>query len=130
MNDEIKEILENIKRQNEWDEIEYFKTPLSTKDANKLLDYITNLQQENEELKKNQRYYKNGVFSLEYDKETLSDMVDDYKSRVEKAVELIKNKLSFETHQHLKKLYDDIDSIEEIWEDYEFEDLLNILGGE
>lgn len=57
------------------------------------LDFITyqnivieNLQQENEELKKNQRYYKNGVFSLEYDKETLSDMVDDYKSRVEKAV--------------------------------------------
>lgn len=57
------------------------------------LDFITyqnivieNLQKENEELKKNQRYYKNGVFSLEYDKETLSDMVDDYKSRVEKAV--------------------------------------------
>lgn len=64
------------------------------------LDFITyqnivieNLQKENEELKKNQRYYKNGVFSLEYDKETLSDMVDDYKSRVEKAVEYInKNK--------------------------------------
>lgn len=46
MNDEIKEILDNIKRQNEWDGIEYFKTPLSTKDANKLLDYITNLQKE------------------------------------------------------------------------------------
>ena len=62
------------------------------------LDFITyqnivieNLQKENEELKKNQRYYKNGVFSLEYDKETLSDMVDDYKSRVEKAVEYINN---------------------------------------
>lgn len=61
------------------------------------LDFITyqnivieNLQQENEELKKNQRYYKNGVFSLEYDKETLSDMVDDYKSRIDKAVEYIK----------------------------------------
>lgn len=61
------------------------------------LDFITyqnivieNLQQENEELKKNQRYYKNGVFSLEYDKETLSDMVDDYKSRIEKAVDYIK----------------------------------------
>ena len=53
MNDEIREILENIKRQNEWNGIEYFKTPLSTKDANKLLDYITNLQKENEMLKDN-----------------------------------------------------------------------------
>ncbi len=52
-------------------------------------DKLTNLQQENEELKKNQRYYKNGVFSLEYDKETMSDMIDDYKSRCEKAVEYI-----------------------------------------
>ena len=50
---------------------------------------IKTLLKENEELKKNQRYYKNGVFSLEYDKETLSDMIDDYKSRVEKAVEYI-----------------------------------------
>lgn len=57
---------------------------------NDLLCYSKELQQENEELKKNQRYYKNGVFSLEYDKETLSDMVDDYKSRIEKAVEYIK----------------------------------------
>ena len=48
---------------------------------------LTNLQEENEDLRKNQRYYKNGVFSLEYDKETLSDMVDDYKSRIEKAIE-------------------------------------------
>ena len=53
-----------------------------------ILDYITNLQQENEILKKNQRYYKNGVFSLEYDKETMSDMIDDYKSRCEKALKL------------------------------------------
>lgn len=116
MNDEIKEI---------FDTKLYFD--LEEEDYAKIKNYITNLQQENKELKKNQRYYKNGVFSLEYDKETLSDMVDDYKSRIEKAVELIKNKLSFETYQHLKKLYDDIDSIEEIWEDYEFEDLLNIL---
>lgn len=128
MNDEIKEILESSRkiiksnRENGFDRI-----IMLGDDIDKLLDYITNLQQENEELKKNQRYYKNGVFSLEYDKETLSDMVDDYKSRIEKTVEYIKNKLSSETYQHLKKLYDDIDSIEEIWEDYEFEDLLNIL---
>ena len=66
------------------------KLELGINNCKLLLDYITNLQQENEELKKNQRYYKNGVFSLEYDKETLSDMVDDYKSRIDKAVEYIK----------------------------------------
>ena len=62
---------------------------IDSQEATLLIDYITNLQQDNEELKKNQRYYKNGVFSLEYDKETMSDMIDDYKSRVEKAVEYI-----------------------------------------
>ena len=131
MNDEIKEFIEF--RADEDGTYFYYIDKNGDEqwgyNLDNLKDYITNLQKENEELKKNQRYYKNGVFSLKYDKETLSDMVDDYKSRIEKAVELIKNKLSFETHQHLKKLYDDIDSIEEIWEDYEFEDLLNILSG-
>lgn len=75
MKDEIKEI---------FDTKLYFD--LEEEDYAKIKNYITNLQQENKELKKNQRYYKNGVFSLEYDKETLSDMVDDYKSRVEKTV--------------------------------------------
>ena len=31
---------------------------------------------ENQRLSKHQRYYKDGVFSLEYDKETMSDMID------------------------------------------------------
>ena len=39
----------------------------------------------------------------------------------------LKIKLSTETYKHLKALYDDIDSTEEIWEDYEFEDLQDIL---
>ena len=50
-----------------------------------------------------------------------------YKNVIDKIKELIERKLSTETYQHLKKLYDDIDSTEEIWEDYEFEDLLDIL---
>ena len=41
---------------------------------------------EKEELKKNQRYCKKGVFSLEYDKETLTDMVDDLQQRIDKAI--------------------------------------------
>ena len=44
MTEEIKEILENIKKQNKWEGIEYFRTPLSNEDADKLLKCITNLQ--------------------------------------------------------------------------------------
>ena len=80
MKDEIKEI--NIKIPGQI--LDYVDTKDHLLD---LFNYITNLEQENEELKKNQRYYKNGVFSLEYDKETLSDMVDDYKSRCDIAIE-------------------------------------------
>lgn len=79
MNNEIKGILKILKECS-------IGACITKHDSKVLLYYITNLEQENKELKKNQRYYKNGVFSLEYDKETLSDMVDDYKSRVEKAV--------------------------------------------
>ena len=55
------------------------------------------------------------------------NIVNNLQSKIDKANELIKNKLSTETYQHLKNLYDDIDSVEEVWEDYEFEDLLDIL---
>lgn len=93
MNDEIKEFIEF--RADEDGTYFYYIDKNGDEqwgyNLDNLKDYITNLQKENEELKKNQRYYKNGVFSLEYDKETLSDMVDDYKSRVEKAVEYINN---------------------------------------
>lgn len=50
---------------------------------------------ENERLSKNQRYYKDGVFSLEYDKETMSDMIDDYKSRIDKTIEYIEQNTEY-----------------------------------
>lgn len=50
MSKEVSEILNNIKRQNKWNGIDYFKTPLRTEDADKLLNYIEQLQQENKEL--------------------------------------------------------------------------------
>ena len=77
MKNEIKEILDNLK--------DIDKTSiLKNNDAKILLDYITNLQQENKRLSKNQRYCKKGVFSLEYDKETLRDMVDDLQREIER----------------------------------------------
>jgi hypothetical protein len=63
MNDEIKEILEYwkfyINEQNN-----YKLLNVHFDEIKKVLDYITNLQQENEELKKNQRYYKNGDITI------------------------------------------------------------------
>lgn len=64
----------------------------------------------------------------ELDQVRLHDM--ELEARIDKAIECIENKLSYETYQHLKKIYDDIDGIEEIWEDYEFDDLLDILRGD
>lgn len=114
MNDEIKEILDDLKNIEDY---------LSFSEANKLLDYITNLKQENERLKKLE--YKffycsedeesftledylelgNKVYDLEQENERLKEKelliesdinnayswLKDYKSRVEKAVEYIKD---------------------------------------
>lgn len=101
MNDEIKEkktkrLIEKIKGLTIYvakpEELAIYNyLTIDSEEAKLLIDYIINLQQDNEELKKNQRYYKNGVFSLEYDKETMSDMIDDYKSRIEKAIEYIQD---------------------------------------
>ena len=52
---------------------------------NQLLKDYDELQQENEELKKNQRYHN---------KETLRDMVDELQERIEKAVEYIEKEKS------------------------------------
>ena len=51
-----------------------------------LIDFIKNLKKENEELKKNQRYKKDfnvdKIFCLEYDKETLRDMVLEQQEKI------------------------------------------------
>ena len=55
--------------------------------------------------------------------------INELQQRIDKAIEYIKGQQSFETYQHLKTIYDDIDSTEEVWEDYDFKDILNILKG-
>ena len=60
----------------------------------RLNNIINELSKENQELKeKTKLFHKNRVFSLEYDKETLRDMVLEYQERIDKAIEYI------ETHQ-------------------------------
>lgn len=87
MEDEIKEILN------------YFIKYMNVDDCirlSKIEDYITNLQKENEQLKKNQRYCKKGVFSLEYDKETLRDMLEELQQENERLKEQIEILMSDE----------------------------------
>ena len=120
MNDEIKEILDNIKEdingKFEWEYIDdYYVEQIKP-----LLNYITNLQQENHDLKSQLECYENGVYysskvdELQQENERLKELnenaskvcmaehkygVDkaeearDYKSRCEKAIEYIKEML-------------------------------------
>ena len=77
MNDEIKEILEQL----EWyrkigkKDVYYPECVLPNKKAFILLDYITNLQQENEELKKklDRRYYKNEYERIKKENDRLKE---------------------------------------------------------
>ena len=93
MNDEIKNILDMLKdsvdnpilqdvdqfAEETYEYPNYFTLDPNTKDCKLLLDYITNLQEELKSIKSN---YK---IQLEYDEE-----LEDYKSRNEKAIEIIK----------------------------------------
>ena len=89
----------------------------------KLRSEIIELKEENKRLSKNQRYYKNGVFSLENDKETMSDMIDDYKSRIDKAIEYIEEHVAVCAFGNKALPHWEFD-------DDNIQDLLKILKGE
>lgn len=109
MNNEIKEILYVLKHI-----VIGRASRLTCREADKLLDYITNLQQENHELKSKLECYENGAYysskvdELEQENERLKEKTKEqslllidyqdmeqryniYKYRCEKAVEYIKN---------------------------------------
>lgn len=106
MNDEIKEIIEDIKLT--LDVTVKDMVLLNRKDIKQLLDYITNLQKENERLTKS---------VVSYDETLLkrNNEYEDYKSRNKKAIE------------HLKEVMKDEEEYEEdyIYNKY----LLDILQG-
>ena len=89
-NDEIKEILDKCKRQIKND-LDYRVSPYQLK---QLLDYITNLQQENEELKKNKLTPDELANLLNQE---LIKQRDYYKSRIEKAVEIYDDTITYLT---------------------------------
>jgi hypothetical protein len=101
MKDEIKEIeldhfnnIEELKRNVDgWireDDI-YWNRYFGLYDLKTLLDYITNLQEENEKLKENIRkdevYFK--TFELAEECDQKQDIIDTYKSRIDKASGMI-----------------------------------------
>ena len=108
MNDEnIKEILRNCEKA-----INEASGYNDTTD--KLLDYITNLQQENQELNDSVTWWNNRFNAVQRDYE-------DYKSRIDEAVEYIQNhQLVFELSS--KKVISQ-------WFDMFYKDTLNILNG-
>lgn len=109
MNDEIKEIdriIINVKRKLQFSPDRRFVELFNKEDIQQLLDYITNLQEENERLKelvnpKTQIFIDTQDMEERYGeelyKEYLEKQVKDYKSRIEKAVEYIENTPLYET---------------------------------
>ncbi len=84
MNDEIREILKILKKCE-------FGACITKHNSRVLLDYITNLQKENEMLKDNAIHNDKVV-----DKARWNEMI--YKSRIEKAVEYIKLYASYDNN--------------------------------
>ena len=109
MNDEIKEILEEL---NKFPYGKFYG--LKQEQANQikmLLDYITNLQEENERLKelvnpKTQIFIDTEDMEERYGRELyedyLKEQVEDYKSRNEKAVEYINENWGHWCSNHYK----------------------------
>lgn len=91
MNNEIKEILDNIK---DYSEHEYLPPccELTNEECKHLLDYITNLDKKNKELKKKITFNEKSRRKMQ---QSLMEQIEDYKSRIGKAVEYI-NHLSKE----------------------------------
>jgi len=101
MKDEIKEILKYLKKKENTRNIKC----ITLNETKKLLDYITNLQEENKRLKEDREDISVSNFSL-------FKQYEEYKSRNEKAIEYVTNGVYFDGSYMCKK------------------DLLNILQGE
>ena len=103
MNNEIKEILKMLEAMASNDDIAFLP-----RQASQLLDYITNLQEENKRLNENNQ-------AMQEEMSRTWKIADDYKSRNEKAINYIRM-------YYYEDLYDDTLTA--------FEDkLLNILQG-
>ena len=132
MNDEIKEILEIFKQVDlEPEAGGCYNCPKKDKDKtcigclndakDKLLDYITNLQKENERLKTKTK--EQSLLLIDY--QDMEQKLEDYKSRIEKAVEYINKK--WEEHTYYERNENHLGFCE--FSEFEKTDLLDILNG-
>ena len=132
MNDEIKEILEIFKQVDlEPEAGGCYNCPKKDKDKtcigclndakDKLLDYITNLQKENERLKTKTK--EQNLLLIDY--QDMEQKLEDYKSRIEKAVEYINKK--WEEHTYYERNENHLGFCE--FSEFEKTDLLDILNG-
>ena len=126
MNNEIKEMLElHIKHQ----------IDLLPKNQKTVLDYITNLQQLNLSLAKENEQEKQFIkdCGFENGQQLVLDYIgirqekEDYKSRIEKAVEYIKNNNLYD--EILDYDYEENPYVSYTTDEYVKDNLLNILNG-
>ena len=105
MTEEIKEMLHCIEMNCKHNKC-FGGIKLDEEDCKLLLDYITNLQQENEKLKYNARGQVNDYFKDKYADEVLKNAkLIDYKSRCEKAIEYIEENYPTSTINHQDDKY-------------------------
>ena len=115
MNDEIKEILDNIKKCCEITKDQSFIV-YQRQDILALLDYITNLQEENKILNENNQ-------AMQEEMARTWKIADDYKSKNDKAIEYIENDMPY-----LEEPDDDYENTHKMKE-YDKSILLTILQG-
>ena len=113
MNNEIKEILD-------FKENADYKR-LSCDEIAILIDYITKLQQEDERLKTKTK--EQNLLLIDY--QDMEQKLEDYKSRIEKAVEYINKK--WEEHTYYERNENHLGFCE--FSEFEKTDLLDILNG-
>ena len=100
MNNEIKEILSYLKKKENTRRIKC----ITIEESKQLLDYITNLQQENKSLTEQLEYLRSGEYlnQVKWERDlnenlnqTMSIELIDYKSRCEKINEILKESPDF-----------------------------------
>ena len=112
MKDEIKEILSYLKKKENTRRIKC----ITIEESKQLLDYITNLQQENERLKERVAYLERSnnrredtILGLRQEISDAEDCNDELKKKLDKTLEVLQYELQFQTggcYHRLSNLFD------------------------
>ena len=140
MNKEIKEILDRLERIDHKENKTAFEFADSGtfdevarcfEERKKMADYITNLEQENYIVQTNIEILKNKIYGKDEYIEILEKSKEDYKSRIDKAIEYIKEYVpiinnNLFTKEHQLERYKEKEKYNEKF----INELLNILNGD